>query len=386
MIQPRKEVALLIETSNEYARGLLDGVVRYMEEYQRWSIFLPEQGRGAKPPKWLKQWNGDGIIARVETPEIAAALKPLNIPIVDVSAARLIPELPWVETDDKAISEMAVEHLLQRGFSHFAFCGDSTFAWSKLREKYFVEALAEHGHGCHVLDLPTGEDGKNSTPKNVQKLDRWIERLPQPIGIMSCFDIRGQLLLEACRELEIDVPRQVAVIGVDNDRLLCDLCSPPLSSVIPDSRRTGFEAARMLDFMMKGQTPKEIMKLIPPLGIATRRSTDVLATEDPLVGMAMQFIREHACDGINVGDVLKAVDSTRRILEYRFKQITGQTPHEAIVHQRLDKVRQLLHDTDLSIGDIADRAGFEHVEYMSATFRKKTGLSPTAYRRKVQPN
>ncbi len=386
MIQPRKEVALLIETSNEYARGLLDGVVRYMEEFQRWSIFLPEQGRGAKPPKWLKQWKGDGIIARIETPEIAAAMKQMPMPIVDVSAARLMPDLPCVETDDRAICQLAVEHLLQRGFANFAFCGDSSFAWSKWREKYFVEALAEQGYGCHVLDLPTSEDGKDSNPRNLQKLDRWIERLPQPIGIMACYDIRGQLLLEACRELEIDVPRQVAVIGVDNDRLLCDLCSPPLSSVIPDSRRTGFEAARLLDQMMKGEPVRHTQQLIPPLGVATRRSTDVLATDDPLVGMAMQFIREHACDGINVGDVLKAVDSTRRGLEYRFKQITGQTPHEAIVHQRIDKVRQLLHDTDLSIGDIADRAGFEHVEYMSATFRKKTGLSPTAYRRKVQPN
>ena len=385
MIKPRRQVALLIETSNEYARGLLDGIVRYMEEHQRWSIYLPEQGRGAKPPKWLKQWAGGGIIARVETPEIAAAIRPLKIPVVDVSAARLLPKLPWVETDDRAITHLAVEHLLQRGFANFAFCGDSSFAWSKWREKYFVEALAEQGHTCHVLDLPTPADAKGSPAKDRQRLDNWIQRLPQPVGIMACYDIRGQMLLEACRELEIDVPRQVAVIGVDNDRLLCDLCSPPLSSVIPDSRRTGYEAARLLDRMMNGETVGSERRLIPPLGVATRRSTDVLATDDPLVGMAMQFIREHACDGINVQDVLKAVDSTRRVLEYRFKQITGQTPHEAIVHQRLDKVRQLLHDTELSIAEIADRAGFEHVEYMSATFRKKTGLSPTAYRRKVQP-
>lgn len=385
MLFPRREVALLIETSNEYARGLLDGIVRYMEEHQRWSIFLPEQGRGAKPPKWLRHWKGDGIIARIETPEIAAALRPLTVPLVDVSAARLLPNVPGVETDDRKIAQLAAEHLLQRGFAHFAYCGDSSFAWSRWREKYFLEALAPLGYRCQVLDLPSQEVGKGAAPKLRQKLDRWIERLPQPVGIMACYDIRGQQVLEACRELEIDVPRQVAVIGVDNDRLLCDLCSPPLSSVIPDSRRTGYDAAQLLDRLMQGETVSGEQRLVPPLGIATRRSTDVLATDDPLVGMAMQFIREHACDGINVHDVLRAVSSTRRILEYRFKQITGQTPHEAIVRQRLDKVRQLLHDTDLSISEIADRAGFEHVEYMSATFRKKMGLSPTAYRRKVQP-
>jgi len=384
-MKQRREVALLIETSNEYARGLLDGVVRYMEEHTRWSIFLPEQGRGAKPPKWLSTWEGHGIIARVETQAIATAIQPLSIPVVDVSAARLLPDIPCVETDDRQIAELAVDHFLQRGFFHFAYCGDSAFAWSRFREKHFFSALEKRGATPHVFDLPSRPGGKGLSPRVRNQLNRWILDLPKPIGIFTCYDIRGQMVLESCRELEVDVPREISVIGVDNDRLLCELCSPPLSSVIPDARSTGYQAAEILASLMENEPVEKTERFIPPLGIKTRRSTDVLATDDPLVGMAMQFIRDHACDGINVHDVLRAVSSTRRVLEYRFKQITGQTPHEAIAKQRIDKVRQLLHDTDLPIATIADRSGFEHVEYMSATFRKQTGLSPTAYRLKVQP-
>jgi len=381
----RSAVALLIETSNAYARGLLDGVVRYMEEHQRWSVYLPEQGRGASPPAWLRQWHGDGLIARVENAEIAEAVRRMKVPVVDVSAARLIEEIPWVETDDRGIIELALQHLMQRGFANFAFCGDARFAWSIWRKHYFEQQIKEAGHEPHVFELSASDAAGSSPDRQKKDLIRWLHALPKPVGIVTCYDILGQRILDVCRELEIDVPQQVAVIGVDNDRLLCDLCSPPLSSVIPDSRRTGYEAAKLLDRMMHGETVSGEGTLIPPLGIATRRSTDVLATDDPLVAKAMHFIREHACDGINVRDVLSAVASSRRVLEYRFKKITGYTPHEAIVLQRLDRVRQLLQDSDLAISVIADRAGFEHVEYMSAAFRKKVGVSPSAYRRKVQP-
>jgi len=382
----RREVALLIETSNAYARGLLNGVVRYMDEHERWSIYLPEQGRGSQPPKWLATWNGDGIIARVENQGIADELAKLDIPLVDVSAARVLPDVPIVETDDCAIMKEAVVHLQQRGFTQLAFCGDSSFAWSRFRAQHFEALVQEAELSYSMLDVPSENASQDISPTQRNRLYQWIENLPQPVGIITCYDILGQRVLEACRELEINVPQQIAVVGVDNDQLLCELCSPPLSSVIPDTLRTGFEAASILDTLMQGASLKQSDRFIPPLGVATRLSSDVLATDDDLVATAMNFIREHACDGINVNDVLKSAGSTRRALEYRFKQVTGQTPHEAIFKYRFDKVRQLLRNTELSIAMVADRAGFEHVEYMSTMFKKKTGLSPSAYRRKMQTN
>ncbi|PHR98721.1 MAG: XylR family transcriptional regulator [Blastopirellula sp.] len=384
-MQTRKEIALLIETSNAYARGLVEGIIAYMREHEPWSIYLPEQGRGAAPPTWLKNWKGDGLIARIETKEIGSIIQKTHLPVVDVSAGQFVKNIPWVETDDAAIADLAVNHLIERGFRHLAFCDEPEFNWSVWRRDRFQLRVTEAGIECHLFSAKPRSAPGFSWNREKKRLVRWIEQLPKPVGIMACYDIKAQQILDICRELEISVPQQVAVIGVDNDHLLCNLCSPPLSSVIPDTRRTGYEAAQLLDRLMNGEQVDSSGFLVEPLGIATRQSSDVLATDDQEIAQAMQFIREHACDGINVGDVLGVVPLSRRVLEYRFKNITGRTPHDAIVQHRLDRVRQLLQDTDLTMAEIADKAGFEHVEYMSAAFRKKLGIAPSNYRKKVQP-
>jgi LacI family transcriptional regulator len=162
--------------------------------------------------------------------------------------------------------------------------------------------------------------------------------------------------------------------------LLCDLASPPLSSVIPNTHRTGYEAAALLDRLMAGQRVAAKPHLIAPLGVAARQSTDVLAVDDRDVARAVQFIREHACGGINVADVLRAVPLSRRVLEQRFRRLLGHTPHEEILHVRLDRVKQLLAETDLPLYLIADRTGFEHVEYLSVVFKRDTGRTTSACR------
>ena len=177
----------------------------------------------------------------------------------------------------------------------------------------------------------------------------------------------------------------VAVIGVDNDELLCELSDPPLSSVIPNSHRTGYEAAKLLDEMMRGKTARGETHLIPPLGIATRQSTDVLAIEDRNVARAVRFIRQHACDGINVKDVLKEVPHSRTLLESHFKKLLGRTPHEEILRVKLNRVKQLLTDTDLSLEQIAQRAGFPHVEYLSVAFHREVGMPPSKFRAVNKP-
>jgi LacI family transcriptional regulator len=373
----RKQVALLIETSNAYARGLLQGVVHYIREHQPWSFHLMEQGRGDDPPEWLKRWSGDGIIARIETPRIARAVVQAGVPAVDVSAARLVPELPWVETDDEQIARLAAEHLLERGFKHFGFCGDARFNWSVWREKHFCARVAAAGLAVHRYE-PAGEAG--DVAAQATDLRRWLRELPKPVGVMACYDIRGQQVLDACRSAGLAVPGEVAVVGVDNDELLCDLASPPLSSVIPNAHRTGYEAAALLDRMMAGKRVPPVARLIAPLGVAARQSTDVLAVDDREVARAVQFIREHACDGINVGDVLRAVPLSRRVLEQRFQRMLGRTPREEILQVRLARVKQLLGETDLPLYLIAERTGFEHVEYLSVVFKRETALTPSAFR------
>lgn len=379
-MKPRPSVALLIETSNAYARGILEGVIDWLHQHDPWSVYLPEQERGATPPAWLKNWKGDGIIARIETEEIARAVKRTGVPVVDVSAARRVPDIPWVETDDREIARLAGEHLLERGFRHLAFCGEPHFNWSRWREEAFRETVEGAGHLCHSFEARSRLEKGYSWNREQRRLSKWITKLPKPVGIMACYDIRAQQLLDTCRELELSVPEEVSVIGVDNDELLCNLCTPPLSSVIPDTLRTGHRAAELLDQMMRRKTGGGEAHLIAPLGIAFRQSTDILAIDDPDIIRAMQMIRERVTDGINVKDLLREIPLSRRAFEFRFQKLLGCTPHEMISRLRMDRVRKLLLETTLSLESIAHRCGFTHVEYMSSAFRKSTGMTPGAFR------
>tara|TARA_A100001391_G_scaffold98877_2_gene65601 strand:- start:571 stop:1740 length:1170 start_codon:yes stop_codon:yes gene_type:complete len=379
-----RSVALFIETSNAYARGLLDGVLAYVRSHEPWALYLPEQERGAPPPQWLAQWRGDGIIARIETDVIAKRLARLKVPVIDVSAARHSWTVPYVETNDDRIAELAVEHFLERGFTRFAYCGDPGFAWSQLRQDAFQKCVARSAGEFYLYDSISRWDRDYSWTTEKTRLSRWISGLPQPIGIFACYDIKAQQLLQVCRDLSIAVPESIAVLGVDNDRLVCELSTPPLSSVIPNARRTGYEAAALLDRMMLGEPVPATGHFIDPLGIETRQSTDILAIDDPEVAAALRYIRENAWRGINVADVLAVVPLSRRVLESRFRKRLGRTPHEEIVRLRIDRVKQMLHDTDISLAVIAGRCGFENSEYLSVAFRREVGQTPSGYRKQLR--
>ncbi|HEX7897850.1 MAG TPA: DNA-binding transcriptional regulator [Planctomycetota bacterium] len=376
-MRARPAVALLIETSNAYARGLLEGIMAYVREHKPWSIYLPEQGRGAAPPAWLARWKGDGLIVRVETKEIARAVVRKRKPVVDVSAGRFIPSIPWVETDDQAIAKAAAAHLLERGFRRLAFCGDARFNWSKHRRTSFEALAREAGAELHVHDAPLAQEH--------DALVAWVRRLPKPVGVFAAYDIKAQQLLDACRDAGVAVPEEVAVVGVDNDELLCRLATPPLSSVVPNTGRTGYEAARLLDRLLRGEKVAPEAHLVPPLGVHARQSTDILAVEDREVAAAMRFIREHACDGITVEDVLRAVPLSRRVLERRFRKVARRTPHEEILRLRLERVKQLLAESDLSLERISTLAGFAHPEYMSVAFKREVGVTPGCHRLQIRP-
>lgn len=383
-MRSRRSVALLIETSNGYARGLLEGIIDYVHRHEAWSIFLPEQERGARPPDWLSRWKGDGLIARIETEEVARAVRRTRLPVVDVSAARRVPGIPWVETDDEAIARVAAEHLLQRGFTQLGYCGDPGFNWSLWREEHFARIVRQAGCECHIhRSIPVLEKGY-SWNREKRRMMHWVQRLPRPIGIMACYDIKAQQLLDVCRELDIAVPEEIAVVGVDDDRLLCDLADPPLSSVIPNTHRTGYEAAELLDRLMSGRKVRPEAHLIAPIGIQVRQSSDTLAIDDADIATAVRFIREFATTGINVSDILSRIPLSRRVLESRFRRIVGRTPHQEIMRVRIERVKRLLADTTFSLVAIAARTGFEHVEYLSVAFKREVGQTPRQYRETVR--
>ena len=374
----RYRVALLIETSNAYARGLLRGIYGHIREHGSWATFFPEQSRGDLPPRSLDRWRGDGIIARIENERIARAVAKLGVPVVDVSASQAMGGIPWVETDDEAVAQTAVDHLMERGFRTFAFCGDDRFAWSRFRSEAMRGLLANAGYSLHAY----GEDSRSLDDE--QKLTEWVQQLPKPVGVLACYDIRGRQLIEICQRSGIAVPEQVAVLGVDNDDLVCNLAVTPLSSIIPNATGTGYLAASLLARMLAGERVEAKAHLLKPLGIVTRQSTDSFAIDDADLVRAAQYIRSHACSGIQVEDILGVVPVTRRVLEARFKKHFGHTPHEAIVRVRLRRAQELLEETDLPLATIAERAGFLHPEYFSVAFKRVNQTTPSEYRRRLR--
>lgn len=311
----------------------------------------------------------------------------MGLPTIDLSAARLLPEVPMVETDNEAIVQMAVEHLLAAGFKHLAFCGDDRFAWSQLRQDHFERIAAQAG--CQASGYPTAHKSPKaagrapSWEQQRDSLTAWLEALPKPVGIMACYDQRGWQVLEVCRGVGFGVPDEVAVIGVDNDELLCELAQPSLSSVIPDTDRTGYLAAQLLGELMAGRKLETMEYLVKPLGIAGRQSTDALAGADPEIARAIRFIRDHACDGIKVQAVVDEMAVSRRVLEHRFRRLLGHTPHDEILRVQIQRVERLLIETDLPLATIAERTGFRHAEYMSVAFKRQTGFSPRQFRQQA---
>ena len=373
----RREVALLIETSNAYCRELLQGIRDYLSEHGEWAMHLTELGRSGEVP-WFARWRGHGVIARIETKAMEAAVRAKGVPVVNVSGAELAPEFPSVIADGAALSRLAADHLLQRGFCHFGYCGDARFAWAGDYSRHFVAALRRAGRTCDVFDSQPGD--ATNWNREQRKLGRWIEALPKPVGIMACYDIRGQHVLDVCRQLGVQVPDEVAVIGQHNDDLLCTFCNPPLSSVMPNARRAGFESAALLDRMMRGQRVGTRPVRIEPLGVVTRQSTDVVAVPDAQLASAVRFIRDHACEGIGVHEVLQAVPMSRTAFERKFRAHFGHAPYAEIMQVRLHHARQLLATTRLSVAEVAERAGFSSGEYLCVAFKKQSWPSPKSFR------
>jgi LacI family transcriptional regulator len=214
-----------------------------------------------------------------------------------------------------------------------------------------------------------------------RQLGDWLVGLSPPTALLACNDIRAQQVLNVCRERGIQVPGRLAVMGVDNDEVLCELADPPLSSVDNDTVRIGHEAAALLARMIGGSPPPFDRKVIEPLGVVTRRSTDILAVDDKAVAAALRFIHEHACDGIGVGDIVKQLPISRSTLERRFVRAVGKSPKAEISRLRIERIKQLLIDTEYKLAVIAGMTGFMHAEYMSALFKQSTGLTPGSYRK-----
>ncbi len=379
------KVAVLVEMSRAHGRGMLEGISRYSHQHGPWAIYHHERTLRDGVPAWLASWDGDGIIARVETRGAIQRIRRLGLPTIDLFSWYSPPGVPTLKVDEWNVSRMAAEHLLERGFHRFAYCGFAGADFSEQRCRCFVRFLAEQGYevsvyGGHrrqvrVTSLEAGGLAREA------EVATWLRTLPKPIGLMACNDICGQQILNVCRENGISVPDEVAVIGVDNDVLVCQMALPSLSSVELDGSGAGYAAAEMLDQLMHKRRPIGD-RLFGPLSVVSRQSTDSVATADRDVVAAAQFIRQHAVRGIGVRDVVETVSLSRSTLERRFADTFGHTVRAEIDRVRLNRVKELLARTDWTLRQIATDAGFEHLEPLCRLFKRKTGLTLGQFRKR----
>ena len=381
-VSKRRRVALLIESSLASGRQVLDGIAEYMHQTGSWSVYY-EPGHfffRNVLPDWLKHWHGDGILARVRTQKIAEMLDELGIPVVDLMSEFPKMEIPSVGLDHQKISELAANHLYECGVRVFGYCGIRGAQWAQRRYEYFSEII--NGMECELQTywLPTRSSRAWSSETERARLAQWAADLPKPVGVMACNDVVGQRVLEACCRVEVMVPEEVAVIGVDNDENLCRISNPFLSSITVGHDRVGFHGAKLLDQLMQGDPPPSEPLVVGLPRVVVRQSTDIQTVSDRDVVLALRYIRDNAYGMIGVREVAAHVALSYSTLNRRFHSFLSRSIHDEITRVRLERVRELLTTTQMTLAQIARVTGFTHHEYLGAVFKAETGITPGQFR------
>ncbi|MHB8898476.1 MAG: AraC family transcriptional regulator [Thermoguttaceae bacterium] len=385
-MNPRQnpQIALLVDTATDWGRRMIRGIGRYAQQQGGWDIWLEQRCQHA-PGRLPPGWRGEGIIARVADRAMGRYLAAATGVVVNVSAAR-IPgiDLPTVTADLRAAARLAVEHLLDQGFRNFGYYAPLGLSYVDIHYHSLVEHLADVGLACDLFPARRGKGGNAGWTRRQADLRRWLRRLPKPAAVVTWTSDRGREVLYACRAEGLLVPEQVAVMGGDEDSLLCETCNPPLSGVALTSERIGFEAAALLDRLLHGAHRPTEPILIEPTRVVVRQSTNTLAITDPDLARAIAFIRVHAARPIRVADILREISVSRSWLERRFQAALGRSPAEEIRRVRLQRATQLLADTELPVPQVAAASGFASREYLAYALKQATGLTPSEFRLRVR--
>jgi LacI family transcriptional regulator len=372
-----RDVAVILDPANVYQRRILRGVAEHVQRAGGWRLFL-EPGAHLVPDP--RTWRGDGVIAYFGDRRVMRLVEQLGVPAVSIErgADELPPRIPLVMTDNAAIGRLAAGYFLERGFKHLAYCGATEPAyWCGPRSEAFAAAAAAAGATCEVFARHQ-KLAREWLPA-LEALAAWVAGLPVPVGILAVNDARARHVVEACRMAGRRVPGDVAVLGIDNDEMLCELTTPGLSSVEHDTREIGRRAAELLDDLMRGGRPSGTF-LVPPVGVTGRRSTETLAIADAEIALAVEFLRANFAGSVRVEDVARASGLSLSSLKTRFKTVVGRPVHAELQRLRLAEARRLLATTDLPVKKVASLAGFADISHFTTAFRKHAGVPPAKYR------
>lgn len=371
---------LLALTSTHH--GFFRGAARYAREHH-WHV-VADMIYTAKIPVG---WRGDGILSFIGyRDDLAEFILSSGLPAVEISMVRNEIKLPRVEGDSAMIGRLAANHFLERGYHHYAWAPLMDDIVNAERYRGFANRLAEEGFTCNLLppaDTRHSDPAKRDWMARRKLLKDELRRLPKPLAVFSYNDCVAADIIDACEDTGLLVPEAVAVMGVDNDPILCECVRVPLSSVCHDLEGMAYQAAALLDRLMAGKKPPKETLRVPPTGVVTRRSTDIVAVDNLQVARAVRYIGDHYSNPLlGVNDVVAASNLSRRDLEKAFRKELKRTPNEEIVRVRIDAVKKLLNTTTLKAVEISAKTGFSRPNHFFRTFRKLVGTSPKIYRRR----
>ncbi len=381
-------VAVLVEKSRAYGRALCEGIAAEAAAREGWELRLID-GDGAREIERLSGF--DGLIVRILDDAAAEAVRQKGVPAVDIFGLQQYEGIPLADSDHVAVGRLAARNFLARRFRHFAYCGYEGVRFSDARGDAFKAELAGKGFSCERF---TGSERPSTRllsriinheqvdlGVDARRLMRWLEDLPKPVAIFCCHDIRAYQVAVLCRTAELAVPGQVAVLGVDNDTLLCGFTSPSLSSIDPNAFEVGRQAVRLLAARMADADVKAVNVLVPPRGLTERRSTEVFPVEPRWLSDALLFINRNYTRGITANEVFDFLKLSHTLVESVFRTTLGTTVKQEIIRLRLEEAVRLLKTSSLSIEKISEASGFSSPQYFNNSFRAAFGLSPDRYRR-----
>jgi len=384
MKKKRIRVALLIDKSGNYDRGLIRGIIKYANLSSPWDFFLEAPYYTAKNEKQLllkkiKTWQPDCIVMNADF--VTEEFRSFGIPIFVSNSRNLVPDAINIIADDNMIGKMGAQYFIDKGYKNFAFYGTDQIFWSKIRKTSFKKAVTSMNLGFHEFEAMLD----NEWQTNPVRLGEWMRTLPQPMAIMACSDDFGTHLIEAAKTAEIHIPEDIAILGVDNDTFICDLYDPPMSSIDQESETVGFEVAKAIWLLLREGKLESEYVVGSNYRIVTRRSTDIFAMKDNEILKALHFIKENAGNKqITVDDVVGATTLSRRILEMRFRKILNRTVLQEITRVKIDIICQKLIKTKMPVSEIAYSMGFMWVTSFSSYFKKEKKMTPMEFRRQFQ--
>ena len=387
MPKKKRHVVVMIDLTwpLPHHHHVFSGIHRYAREHSNWNVTIDphvdrlfsDRQRGPKP---------DGVIGRA-TPMLAKGSVKANVPVVNIWQNSPAKDLPTVSADYEEAGRMAAKHLIVRGYRRFAFLGISRDLGSRLQQAGFVAAVNDAGYDCSVCSVSRFQSSDRAKWHHFQEqLGEWIDSWKPPVAVGTHTDLLARYVAEACHGRQMKVPADVALIGSQNEPLICLNPEPLLSSIDLGFERIGYQAAHLLNKMMNGAAaPKEPIRFAPA-ELILRQSSNAFATHDLLVTSALVYIADRTDKTISVDEVANAVSTTRRTLARRFRKSLGQSIHETIMYLRIDHIKRELLETDDTLKTISHRCGLRDAIQLCRMFQREAGISPTEFRKLRKPN